>query len=112
MDAKNVKSPSYLTGGVKSHVTVLACRNATGMVLPPFVILDCQTLNPQMTIGEVPGTLYGAKNTISLDYGWIMADLAYLDVEDHHGFQWVDHGCQQVGHHEFMIINRHVFFCI
>ena len=59
VDAKNVKSPSYLTGGVKSHVTVLACRNATGMVLPPFVILDCQTLNPQMTIGEVPGTLYG-----------------------------------------------------
>ena len=21
-------------------------------------------------------------------------------MEDHHGFQWMDHGCQQVGHHD------------
>ena len=70
VDAKKAKNPSYLTGGDKSQVTVLACTNATGMVLPPFVIFDRQTLNPQMTIGDVPGTLYGLSTN-----GWITQDL-------------------------------------
>ena len=36
------------------------------MVLPPFVRFDRQTLSPQMTIREVPGTLYGLSKN-----GWI-----------------------------------------
>ena len=54
-----IKNPSFVTGGDKSQVTVLACTSAAGYALPPFVIFDWQSLNQGMTKGEVPGTLYG-----------------------------------------------------
>ena len=40
--------------------------------MPPFVILDRQSLNQAMTRGEVPGTLYGLSRN-----GWINSDLFY-----------------------------------
>ncbi len=70
IDLKKSKHPSYITSGDKSQITVLVCTSAAGIVLPPFFIFDQQTLNPQMTIGEVPGTLYGLSKN-----GWIMQDL-------------------------------------
>ena len=60
------KHPCYLTGGTKTQVTVLACASAAGYAIPPFVIFDRQTLNPQLTKGEVPGTSYGLSPN-----GWI-----------------------------------------
>ena len=54
------------TSGDKSQITVLACTSATGVALPPLVIFDRKGLNPQWTIGEVPGTTYGLT-----DKGWI-----------------------------------------
>jgi hypothetical protein len=60
------KAVSHLTSNTKSQITVLVCTNASGYALPPFVIFDRKTLNPQMTIGEVPGTLYGLSSK-----GWI-----------------------------------------
>ena len=44
------KNPSYLTGNDKSQITILACVSAAGYALPPFVIYDRKTLNPQYTI--------------------------------------------------------------
>ena len=66
IDEVGSKNPSYLTGNSKSQVTVLACASAAGYAIPPFVIFDRKTLNPQYTRGEVPGTLYGLSQS-----GWI-----------------------------------------
>ena len=60
------KNPCYVTGGTKVQVTVLARASAAGYALPPFVIFDCQTLNPQLTQGKVSGISYG----LSMN-GWI-----------------------------------------
>ena len=64
------KNPSYLTSDCRSQITVLACTSAAGYCIPPFVIFDRKTLNPVMTEGEVPGTLYGLSKN-----GWIDKDL-------------------------------------
>ena len=56
----------HITGNTKSQVTVLVCSSAAGYALPPFVIFDRKSLNPQLTVGEVPGTLYGLSAK-----GWI-----------------------------------------
>ena len=48
----------------------MACTSAAGTSIPPFVIFDRKSLNPQMTIGEVPGTLYGLSQK-----GWIDREL-------------------------------------
>lgn len=37
---------------------------------PPFVIFDRKTLNPELTTGDIPGTLYGLSNK-----GWINQEL-------------------------------------
>ena len=47
-------------------ITVVACDNATGSVMPPMVILDRKTLPPRFTNGEIPGTGYGLSAK-----GWI-----------------------------------------
>ena len=64
------KNPSYLTNNCRSQITVLACTSAAGYCIPPFVIFDRKTLNPEMTQGEVPGTLYGLSQN-----GWIDKEL-------------------------------------
>ena len=51
-------------------MTVLACTCANGSVIPPFVIFDRKVLNPELTTGEVPGTIYGLS-----DKGWINREL-------------------------------------
>ena len=60
------KQVSHITGDTKTQITVLVCTSASGYALPPFVIFDRKTLNPQLTVGEVPGTLYGLSKK-----GWI-----------------------------------------
>ena len=51
--------PSCITTNSKTQIIVLASVNAAGLTLPPFVIFQRKTMNYQLTIGEVPGTLYG-----------------------------------------------------
>ena len=75
---KGSKNRSYVTGGDKSQVTVLACTSAAGYAILPFVIFDRQTLNQAMTRGEVPGTLYGLSRN-----GWINSDLFYHWFTNH-----------------------------
>ena len=52
------------------QVTVLACTCATGHAIPPMVIFERTTLNPELTNGEVPGTIYGLSSN-----GWMNREL-------------------------------------
>ena len=78
VDKVGAKNPSYLTGSTKAQVTVLACSCATGYVIPPFVIFDRKTLNPELMKGEIPGTLYGLSSS-----GWIDMELFSAWFFDH-----------------------------
>ena len=68
--ARGTKHASHITGGDKSQITVLACTCATGIALPPFILMDRKSLNPACTHGEVPGTLYGLSQS-----GWMNQEL-------------------------------------
>lgn len=72
VDRVGAKNPSYITSGNRSQITVLACSCAAGFTIPPFVIFDRKTLNPKLTVGEVPGTLYGLSHN-----GWMNSELFF-----------------------------------
>ncbi|KAF3978760.1 MAG: hypothetical protein HFP77_00250, partial [Methylococcales symbiont of Iophon sp. n. MRB-2018] len=67
---KGQKHPRAITSGNKKQITVLACGNASGFVIPPLVIFARKALNPKLTVGEVPGTMYGLS-----DSGWMNSDI-------------------------------------
>ena len=67
---KGQKHPVATTSGEKSQITVVSCCNAGGYVIPPMVIFDRKVLKPELTLGEVPGTMYGLSSN-----GWIDSDL-------------------------------------
>ncbi len=75
---KGVKHSTAITSGDKSQITVLACCSAGGCVIPPFVIFDRKSLKPEMTNGEIPGTMYGCSSS-----GWIDSELFDLWFTDH-----------------------------
>ena len=58
IDQVGTKNPTYPTNSSKAQVTVLACSCAPGYALP------------ELTKGEVPGTLYGLSET-----GWMNREL-------------------------------------
>ena len=62
--------PAFITSGGKTQITVLACCNAAGYSIPPFVIFQGQIMKQDLTIGEVPGTMYGMSVS-----GWIDSEL-------------------------------------
>ena len=64
------KHPYSITSGDKSQITVLACASASGYSIPPTVIYDRKSLQPDMMEGEVPGTFYGLTNS-----GWMNGEL-------------------------------------
>lgn len=70
VDQVGTENPSYITGGDKTQITILACTSAAGYAMPPFVIFDRLKLNPKHCEGEVPGTLYGLSYN-----GWMNQDL-------------------------------------
>ena len=63
---KGVKKVCNRTSGRKGQITVVACGNAAGQVIPPMVIYDAKKLNHAWTANEIPGTRYGLS-----DKGWI-----------------------------------------
>ena len=67
---KNQKHPAALLSGNKSQIAVLCCCNAVSYSIPPLVIFDRKVLKPELSIGEVPGALYGLN-----DSGWIDTEL-------------------------------------
>ena len=70
VDSINSRNPSYITGDTKKQITVLACSNAARYTIPPMVIFDQKSLNPQMVKSEVPGSIYGLSTN-----GWITQEL-------------------------------------
>ena len=78
VDEKGAKNPSYVTGESKTQITVLACTSAAGYAIPPFVIFPRKSLNPALTKGEVPGTLYGLTGN-----GWMNRELFYHWLTHH-----------------------------
>ena len=67
---KGIKHSQSISSANNSQITVLACCNAAGAVIPPFVIFDGKILKPDLTLGEVPGTFYGLSKS-----GWIDSNL-------------------------------------
>ena len=67
---KGEKHPIALSSNERTNITVLACCNAGGYAIPPLVIFDRKTLNPELILGEVPGTMYGLS-----DSGWIDSEI-------------------------------------
>ena len=65
------KHPRVVTSGNKRHISVLACCNAAGYVIPPLVIFARKGLNSLFTVGEVPGTMYGFSEKVR----WIVTFL-------------------------------------
>ena len=72
------RKPAVLSSGNKGQFTVVGCVNATGFCLPPMVIIDRKRLNPAITKGEVPGTLYGLSAK-----GWMDQGLFNLWFKEH-----------------------------
>ena len=67
---RGAKVVSSISSDTKSQVTVLGCVCANGNTIPPFIIFDRKTLNPELTTGEIPGTIYGLSSK-----GWINQEL-------------------------------------
>ena len=70
---KGAKKVYGRSSGNKAQITVVVCASATGVVLPPMVIFQGAHLNHELTLGEVPGTLYGLSEN-----GWIDQTLFFL----------------------------------
>ena len=73
-----IKHSQAVCSGNIAQVTVVACCNAAGYVLPPMVIFDRKTLKPELTTGEVPGTMYGLSSN-----GWIDTELFEMWFRHH-----------------------------
>ena len=67
---KGQKKVRYCSSGNKSQVTAVACVNAAGSAMPPYIIFDAKNLNMDWAEGEIPGTTYGLSSN-----GWIDMDL-------------------------------------
>ena len=67
---KGQKKVRCRTSGKKGQVTVIACGNAVGQPMPPFIIFDASKLNSLWTRGEIPGTRYGLSGR-----GWVDQEL-------------------------------------
>ena len=79
---KGQKHVNVLTSGNKSNITVLACISASGCAITPMVIYNRKNLTPELTKGEIEGTIYGLSSS-----GWIDAEL-FLEWFNGHFLQY------------------------
>ena len=70
---KGMKKVHCRTSGNKGQITILACSNAAGSVIPPMVIFEGQRFNPEWSKGEVPDTLYGMS-----ERGWTDQEMFFF----------------------------------
>lgn len=75
---RGVKHPMTINSGNKAQITVVSVCSASGHVLPPMVIFDRKNLKPELTYGEVPGSIYGLSKN-----GWIDSELFELWFRNH-----------------------------
>ena len=66
-------SVTMVGSGNKAQVTIVGCCSAAGLCVPPMVIWDRKTLAPELTIGEVPGSIYGLSGN-----GWMDMELFHI----------------------------------
>ena len=64
---------SDIVSGDKTQVTIVACVCAAGYCIPPMVIWDRKILSPELTLGEIPGTIYGLSKS-----GWMDMELFHI----------------------------------
>ena len=60
----------YRSSGRKGEITIVACTNAVGQVIPPMIFFDAKNLNHAWTDNETPGIKYGLS-----DKGWITTNV-------------------------------------
>ena len=60
------RNPYCVSSGSKAQISIAACVSATGQALPPFIIFKRKSLPPEMSIGEIPGTVYALS-----EKGWM-----------------------------------------
>ena len=75
---KRGSSAHNLCSGEKAQETVVACVNAAGSSIPPMVIWDRKILAPELTVGEIPGTIYGLSSN-----GWMDQELFNIWFSNH-----------------------------
>ena len=68
---RGMKRVCTVTSGVKTQVTVLCCISASGCAIPPLVIFQRKSLLKGLTVGEVPGTMYG----LNPQSGWMDGEI-------------------------------------
>ena len=76
--AERGSDATAIGSGNKSQVTIVACVSAAGFCMPPMVIFDRKVLVPELTEGEVEGTLYGLSAK-----GWMDRELFGLWFKNH-----------------------------
>ena len=76
---KGSKHPTTATTGDKAQITVIACVSASGATLPPMVIFDRKVLKADLTLKEVPETVYALT-----DNGWSNSEV--FDIWFHNHF--------------------------
>ena len=64
---RGTKVTVSVLSGDKTQVTIVGCVSAASYCIPPMVIWDRKTLHPDMTVGEVPGTLYELSSNAWMD---------------------------------------------
>jgi len=75
----NEHSPlKVVTSGNKTQTTVVACINAVGQAILPYVIYNVKTLNPGWMENGVAGTRYACSEN-----GWIDNELFQIWLKDH-----------------------------
>lgn len=70
VNQRGMKNPLVVGSGDKSQIAILSCCSAAGYALPPLVILDRLQLTPELTKGEVLGSVDGLSKK-----GWIDGSL-------------------------------------
>ena len=75
---KGTKHSTSVTSGNKAQITVVACCNVAGYVMPHMAAFDCRTPKPEMAFGEVPGKVYDLSKK-----GWIDSELFQMWFTQH-----------------------------
>ena len=60
---KGDKHPYSINEGDKAQITVIVCCSAGGYLILPYVIFDRKFVMPELTDGEVPGTVYRTSSS-------------------------------------------------
>ena len=75
---KGMRNATAISSGNKMQITVLACVSASGHAIPPMVFFPGKNFIHQLTINEVPGTLYAMSPN-----GWMDLEIFNRWFEQH-----------------------------